>query len=77
MNKLIDLLIKIIVLIFTYGLIALFALLFMWSWNNIMPYLFKLPVLNWIQAFSLLVIHEMLFSTVYEQIKNKVKTDVT
>jgi hypothetical protein len=43
------------------GLSALMALPFMWLWNGLMPDIFGLKVLSFMQAWGLLVLSSFLF----------------
>lgn len=43
------------------GLSALMALPFMWLWNGLMPDIFGLKVLSFLQAWGLLILSSFLF----------------
>jgi hypothetical protein len=46
------------------GLSALMALPFMWLWNGLMPDIFELKVLSFMQAWGLLILSSFLFKNV-------------
>ncbi len=50
-------------LIFVYFLALILALPFMWAWNYVMPYMFGLKTLTWLQAFCMSVVFSVLFKS--------------
>lgn len=50
-------------IVVTAVLSALFALPVMWLWNGLMPLIFKLPVISYLQAWGLMILSGFLFKS--------------
>lgn len=50
-----------LLVLFTIGLSLLFSLPTYWLWNELMPDIFHLPTITWLQAWGLLLLSGCLF----------------